>query len=170
MLHHLFTKSHVVADQPRRTVIRRLQDHFPALCRFAIGGDAMLTWYNAVSDPRSEVYHLAQASDAATLFGLMAGIGLVLMLDVLFNDATPDYVHVAGKRLRVFWQRAFKYRHFCFVSLAFCYAAQPFVAERGGYSVSLLLFFYWNAFLNIAVAFLDAKQRSRGTGWQRACS
>ncbi|MCX7283891.1 MAG: hypothetical protein NTX28_07580 [Novosphingobium sp.] len=170
MLRDILKESAVHPEQSRRSVIRRLQDHFPALCRFAIGGDAVLTWYNAISDPRSEVFLMARTSDAATLFGFMAILGTIIMLDVLLNDATPDYLHVGSMRMRLFWRRAFQYRHLCFASLAFCYAAQPFVAERGGYSVSLLLFFYWNAFLNIAVAFLDAKQRSRGIGWQRACS
>jgi hypothetical protein len=65
----------------------------------------------------------------------------------------------------------FKNRHWLFVALAFCYAAQPYVAEMGGYGVSLLVYFYWHSAQNITIAFFDARQRARSQGWQRAiCS
>lgn len=170
MLHTGFRPSSVSTSQPRITMIQRLQDQFPALCRLALGGDAVVSWYYGVSDPNAGLYTVGRYEDGAILLWLMALIGVVLVLDVLVNDWTPNQITVAGWRIKLAWRRTFTYRHFLFASLALCYAAQPFVAERSGHSVSLLLFFYWHAFLNIAVAFLDAKLRSRGPGWQRACS
>jgi hypothetical protein len=151
-------------------MMRRLHDHFPALCRLAIGGDAIVSWYNAVHDPHSHLFQIARSADGNTLMWIMGLIGAMVVIDVLINDWTPDFIRIGRKSLRLHWQRAFKYRHFLFASLAFCYAAQPFVAVMTGNNVSLLLFFYWNSFLNIAVAFLDAKQRARSIGWQRACN
>lgn len=150
--------------------MRRLQDQFPALCRLALGGDAVVSWFNSTNDPRSHLFAIGQTQDGSVLLAIMAVIGALLVLDVLLNDWTPSAITVAGSRIRVEWRKAFQYRHYLFATLAFCYAAQPYVAARSGNSVSLLLFFYWNSFLNIAVAFLDAKQRARGVGWQRACN
>jgi len=150
-------------------MIQRLQDQFPALTRLAMGGGALVSWYYGTNDPLTGLYEVNRYADGTALLWAMALIGLVLVLDVLLNDWTPDYISFGRRKLYITWRRTFRYRHYLFASLAFCYAAQPFVAERGGHSVSLLLFFYWHAFLNIAVAFLDAKLRSRGPGWQRAC-
>jgi len=151
-------------------MIQRLQDQFPALTRLAMGGGALVSWYYGTNDPLTGLYEVNRYADGTALLWAMALIGLVLVLDVLLNDWTPDHICFGRRKLVITWRRTFRYRHYLFASLAFCYAAQPFVAERGGHSVSLLLFFYWHAFLNIAVAFLDAKLRSRGPGWQRACS
>lgn len=151
-------------------MIQRLQDQFPALCRLALGGNAIVSWFYGTQDPQAGLYEVNRYTDGALLLWGMALIGGVLVADVLLNDWTPSHFDVAGRRFNLSWRRTLKHRHYLFASLAFCYAAQPFVAERGGHSVSLLLFFYWHAFLNIAVAFLDAKLRSRGPGWQRACS
>lgn len=98
----------------------------------------------------------------------MALLGAVVIIDVLVNDWTPDIVRIGRFSFDLTWKRVFYYRHFLFVGLAFCYAAQPYVAEMGGYGVSLLIFFYWNSFQNIVIAFFDAKLRSRSQGWQRA--
>ena len=151
-------------------MIQRLQDQFPALCRLALGGNAIVSWYYGIGDPHSGLYTVGLYVDGAALLWAMGVIGAVLVLDVLLNDWTPNEISFAGRRFALAWRRTFRYRHYLFASLAFCYAAQPFVAERGGHSVSLLLFFYWHAAVNIAVAFLDAKLRTRGPGWQRACS
>lgn len=149
---------------------QRLNDHFPALCRLYAGGDAMVSWYNSVNDPLSRLYMIAHTSDGGILLHIMGLVGLALVLDVLINDWTPDFIRIGHKRFHLCWQRAFEYRHVLFVALAFCYAAQPFVAEMSGYGVSLLIFFYWNTFQNLAIAFFDAKLRSRSPQWQRAYS
>lgn len=170
MLHTGFRPDLVHTAQPRKSMIKRLQDQFPALCRLFLGGNALVSWYYGTNDPHAGLYIVGLYSDGAALLWLTGAIGLVLVLDVLLNDWTPQQIKIGGHRFKLAWRRTFKYRHYLFASLAFCYAAQPFVAERSGHSVSLLLFFYWHAFINIAVAFLDAKLRSRGPGWQRACS
>lgn len=148
----------------------RLHDHFPALCRLYAGGDAMVSWYNSVNDPFARLAMVARTFDGNILLWLMAITGAAIVLDVLLNDWTPDIIRIGKYEIPVRWKKAFHYRHLLFVALAFCYAAQPYVAERGGYTVSLIIFFYWNSFQNIAIAFLDARQRSRSTAWQRACS
>jgi hypothetical protein len=150
--------------------MQRLHDHFPALCRLYAGGDAIVSWYNSVNDPHSHLFRIALTEDGAALLWVMALAGAAIILDVLVNDWTPASVRIGGRVFNISWRRAFKYRHLLFVVLAFCYAAQPYVAERAGYGVSLLIFFYWNSFQNIAIAFFDARQRSRSEGWQRAYS
>lgn len=150
--------------------MQRLHDNFPALCRLYTGGNAVVSWYNAVHDPATRLASVSRTADGNVLLWIMAIAGAAIVLDVLINDWTPEFIRVGHRRFRLVWQKAFEHRHFLFVTLAFCYAAQPYVAARGGYTVSLLIFFYWNCFQNIAIAFLDAKQRSRSPGWQRACS
>jgi hypothetical protein len=148
----------------------RLNDHFPALCRLYAGGDAMLSWYNAMTIPDAKLAGIAATENGNVLLWIMALAGLAVVLDVFLNDWTPDWVRIGHQRFRVGWQKAFEHRHFLFVIIAFCYAAQPYVAEMGGFRVSLLVFFYWNCFQNLTIAFFDAKQRSRSAQWQRVYS
>lgn len=148
----------------------RLHDHFPALCRLYAGGDAVMSWYNSVHEPGAKLALVARTVDGNTLLWIMALVGAIIVADVFINDWTPAVIRIGKRQFPIRWKKAFKYRHLLFVVLAFCYAAQPYVAERGGYTVSLILFFYWNSFQNIAIAFLDAKQRARSTVWQRACN
>lgn len=130
----------------------------------------MVSWYNSIHDPGARLAMVARTFDGNVLLWLMALVGAAIVLDVLVNDWTPNFITIGRRQFPVRWKKAFKHRHLLFVALAFCYAAQPYVAERGGYTVSLIIFFYWNSFQNIAIAFLDAKQRARSTAWQRACS
>lgn len=149
---------------------QRLNDHFPTLCRLYAGGDAVVSWYNAMSIPDAKLAGIAQTQSGGVLLGIMALAGVAVILDVFMNDWTPDFIRIGHRQFRVMWQKAFEHRHMLFVTIAFCYAAQPYVAEMGGYRVSLLIFFYWNCFQNLTIAFFDAKLRSRSTQWQRACS
>lgn len=123
-----------------------------------------------MADSRSHLFQIARTDDGATLLWIMAIAGAAIVLDVLINDWTPDSIRIGAKRFRLVWESAFKKRHLLFVILAFCYAAQPFVAAKAGHGVTLLVFFYWNTFQNLAIAILDAKQRSRSLMWQRAYS
>lgn len=150
--------------------MKRLHDHFPALCRLYAGGDAVVSWYNSFANPYSALSKVAHTQDGSVLLWLMAIAGAVIVLDVVLNDLTPETIPFGFGRLRLSWWRAWRYRHLLFVLLAFCYAAQPYVAERSGNGVSLIVFFYWNSFQNITIAFFDARQRSRSQGWQRAYS
>lgn len=136
----------------------------------SLGGNALVSWYNAMNDPHSSLFTIGRHEYGATLLWLMGLFGAVILLDVIVNDWSPRTARIGAFKFNIRWQRAFRNRHWFFVGLAVCYAAQPYVAERGGYVVSLLPYFYWYAFTNIAVAFLDANQRSRSPGWQKAYS
>lgn len=149
---------------------KRLNDFAMPLLRLYAGGDALVSWYNSVNIPSSPLFRIGLTEDGSILLWVMALTGATVILDVLINDFTPPEIRIGKRTFPLQWARAFKYRHLLFVILAFCYAAQPYVAEKAGYGVSLLVFFYWNSFQNIIIAFLDAKQRSRSIGWQRACS
>lgn len=151
--------------------MKRLPDHFPALCRLYAGGDAVVSWYNSFSNPAAALARVARTPDGGVLIWIMAIAGVAIVLDVIINDWTPQFIRLGNVSFRLAWDRAWRYRHLLFVILAFCYAAQPYVAERAGYGVSLLVFFYWNSFQNLTIAFFDARQRSRSLGWQqRVCS
>lgn len=150
--------------------MQRLHDHFPALCRLYAGGDAIVSWYNSFSDPHARLFRIAQTSDGGILIWIMALAGVAIVLDVLVNDWTPKAICIGKWRMAIRWRRAFEHRHLLFVVLAFCYAAQPYVAERSGNGVSLLVYFYWQSLQNLAIAFLDARQRARSIGWQRAAT
>lgn len=148
----------------------RLNDHFASLCRMSLGGSALALWLVLVADPRPSLASIAQSRDGIVLLWLMGMAALAVVLDVILNDWTPQTLCIGRLRWRLSWRRAFHYRHLLFVTLAFCYAAQPFVARGNGLSVPLLIFFYWQSLLNLTIAFFDARQRSRSYGWQRASS
>lgn len=148
--------------------MQRLSDQFSPAFRMALGGIAVVSWYNAVHDPFSSLFTIGQRDHGLTLLWLMGMFGALIVIDVLLNDWSPKCVRLRHKRIYIRWVRAFKHRHWLFVGLALCYAAQPFVASRGGYAVSLLPYFYWYALCNLGCAFLDASQRSRSAGWQNS--
>lgn len=148
--------------------MQRLNDHFPAFGRMILGGNAVVSWYNAMHDPFSSLFTIGQRDHGFTLLWMMGIFGALIVIDVLLNDWSPRCIRVRHKRIYIRWTRAFKQRHWLFVGLAVCYAAQPFVASTEGYTVSLLPYFYWYAACNIACAFLDANQRSRSAGWQNS--
>lgn len=148
----------------------RLYDHYPSMFRMTLGGNALVSWYNAMNDPNSSLWVIGRNEYGGTLLWFMGFFGAVIVLDVILNDWTPRRFEFSWFSTRIRWQRAFEHRHWLFVGLAVCYAGQPYVAEIGGYGVSLTLYFYWYTFTNIAVAFLDAAQRSRSQGWEKAYS
>lgn len=170
MLHSTVQTPHAFSSQSRMTMRQRLQDQALALLRAYVGANAVWSWYYGTNDPQAGLFAVGRYADGATLISLMGIIGALIVADVIINDWTPDQATVAGKRFHIAWRKAFLYRHVMFVFLAFCYGAQPFVAKMAGRNVSLVGFFYLHAVFSIAVAFLDAKLRSRGPGWQRACS
>lgn len=150
--------------------MQRLNDQFPALCRLYAGGDALLSWYNSMNDPTSGLFKIAKNPDGGLALWIMGVVGAMIVLDVLINDWTPDTIKVGGKTWKISWKRAWDQRHYLFIVLTFCYAVQPYLADRGGFVVALPNFFYWNALQNLIIALFDAKHRSRGRNWQRACS
>lgn len=140
------------------------------LLRLYAGGDAVVSWYISFSDPGARMFKVAQTADGGLFIWLMALVGFALILDVLVNDWSPDFIKVGQKNFRLKWQKAFKNRHLLFIALALCYAVQPFLAKLGGFGVSSVMFFYWNSIQTITLAFFDAKQRLRSPAWQRAYS
>ena len=146
--------------------MQRLNDHFPALCRLYAGGDALMSWYSAISNPHSNLFRVGQSKDGSILLWMMGIVGAAIVLDVILNDWTPNVVKIGRLTYRVSWKRAFQQRHWLFVALAYCYGAQCY-AGQGSYELPLLVFFYWNSFQNLVLAFFDARQRSRSLGWQR---
>lgn len=140
------------------------------LLRLYAGGDAVVSWYTSFSDPGARMFKVAQTSDGGIFIWVMAIIGFALILDVLINDWSPDFIRLGHKNFRLAWQKAFRYRHVMFIVLAVCYGVQPFVADMAGFSVSSVMFFYWNAFQIITLAFFDVKQRLRSPAWHRAFS
>lgn len=150
--------------------MQRLHDHFPALCRLYAGGNALVSFYNSFTNPLAQIFHIAHTESGGVFVWVMGITGLAIVLDVLINDWTPDCIQIGKWQIKLAWKKAFRHRHMLFVLLALCYGAQPYVAERSGYGVSLLLFFYWNALQNLGIAFFDARQRLRSPGWQRASS
>lgn len=149
---------------------QRLQDQGLAVLRAYVGANALWSWYYGMNDPHAGLFAIGRYADGATLIGLLGIFGSLIVADVLINDWTPDSATVFGRQFRITWRKSFEYRHVIFILLAFCYGAQPFVAKMAGRSVSLVGFFYLHATFSLVVALLDAKLRSRGPGWQRACS
>lgn len=110
--------------------MKRLHDHFGAFFRFAVGGDALVSWHSSYSDPTARMFRIAQTYEGGLLIWLMGIIGIVVMADVIINDCTPDRIRIGAREFPIRWKRAFKYRHFIFVALALCYATHPFIAEK----------------------------------------
>lgn len=148
----------------------RLNDHTPAVFRVTLGGNAFLSWYNAMNEPNSSLWKIGQQAYGSTLIWFMGFFGAVAILDVLLNDWTPKRFSFGPLIFRLRWRRIFQYRHWLFVGLAVCYVGQPFVAQQGGYGVSLVGYFYWVALTNLAIAYLDAAERSRSQEWEKAYS
>lgn len=95
---------------------------------------------------------------------------MVLIIDALLNDITPDQIKFSGKTVPVRWKRVFFKRHVVIMALAVCYAAHPYIAERSGYQLFSAVYFYERALFIAGLAIFDAKERMRSIGWQRAFS
>lgn len=150
--------------------MRRLPDYSMALLRFYAGGDAILAWYQSFSDPGARMFRIAQNQDNAIMIWVLGIIGVVMVLDVIINDLTPEQLNVFGRHITLRWDKAFEHRHWLFVIIAASYVAHPYLATAAGNKVEGVAFFFWNGFQAILLAFFDVKLRTRGTKWQRACA
>lgn len=148
----------------------RLNDRYPSVIRAIMGGNAFFSWYNSMTEPGSALAAIARHEYGSTLIWFIGLFGAVILLDVILNDWTPEKFRFGSLNFRIHWQKAFKQRHWLFVGCAVCYAAQPFVAQKGGYVVSLVGYFNWVAVTYIAVAYMDAADRSRSVGWEKTYS
>lgn len=141
---------------------RRISDWALPLLRLYMGGNAVVTWHNATTNPQALLYRTAAGNpDGQTLVWFMGLFGLILIIDLFINDILPEKFH---------WNGAIKYRHFLILALAFCYIAQLFVGTMGGQVLHLLIYNLWNAGMIMTAAFLDAKSRSRNSLCVVTCS
>lgn len=149
---------------------RRLQDHFSPFVRFYMGGQAIVTWYNASANPGATLYLVASTPDGNLVMWWLGLLGGVMLLDLFVNDWTPDRVQFGRRQLTLNWKRSWRYRHWFFVGIAACYAALPNIAESYGENIAVMLVCYWNSLVCMAAAFLDAGERSRRLWWQKMCN
>jgi hypothetical protein len=117
-----------------------------------MGGNAIVSWFIAGSDPRSLASLTAASTDGAILVWVLALIGVALLLDAGVNDFLPA---------RFRWRTAVRQRHFILMAMAFCYCAQLYVGLSNYTSIALLVYYLWNVCAIMLVTFVDANQRSR---------
>lgn len=134
---------------------RRLSDYALTLLRLYMGGNAVVTWYNAMSEPQSLIAMTTRTPDGKMLLWLLGIVGAMMAIDVIINDVLPS---------RFVWSRALKNRHYLFSALAFCYVSQLFVGAMSHQGLALLIYYVWNASIVMVASFLDAKKRSRDAG------
>lgn len=148
--------------------MQRFSDYAAPAWRFFIGAWAIQTWHAAFVDPGSRMYRIAQYQDSASIIWLIGGIGVVMMLDSIINDALPDDLEVGKWSFKLRWEKVFEQRHWLFGILALAYAVNPGIMSATGRSVEAESFFYLQAAQALAAAFVDVKLRVRGAQWQRA--
>ena len=120
--------------------------------RIYMGGNAIVTWYVAMTDARSLMHLVASTHEGATLVWMLMAFGAAAVIDAVVNDVLPRRWH---------WRVALRQRHFILAAMAFCYVAQLYVAFFNLRSTGLLLYYLWNAGMIMLAAFLDAHQRSK---------
>jgi hypothetical protein len=129
--------------------------------RIYMGGNAIVTWFIAMTDPRSLMHSVASTGEGAALVWLLMLVGVAAVLDALINDLLPE---------RFRWRVALRQRHFILAAMAFCYVAQLYVAFFNFRSTGLLLYYLWNASMIMLAAFLDAHQRSKDASCVIVCN
>jgi hypothetical protein len=120
--------------------------------RVYMGGNAVVSAYMALNEPRSLMRLVASTVEGEILIFLLAFVGMATLLDALINDFMPK---------RFNWSVAVRQRHFFLAAMAFCYVAQLYVAFLYLRSSGLLIHYLWNVLAIMAVAFFDAQQRSK---------
>jgi hypothetical protein len=148
--------SRVLSHPPaeRRTHDRRkaLTAHAGSVFRFYIGGNAIASWYVAMTEPSALMHQVATMPEGAVLIWAVMLIGAWALVDALINDVLPCRYH---------WPLALRQRHFILAGMAFCYMAQLYIAFFTARPASLLVYYTWNAVAIMFVAFLDATQRAK---------
>lgn len=129
--------------------------------RIYMGGNAIVTWFIAMTDPRSLMYAAASTGEGAVLVWLLMLVGAAAVIDAVVNDLLPRRFH---------WRVALRQRHFILAAMAFCYVAQLYVAFFNFRSTGLLLYYLWNATMIMLAAFLDAHQRSKDAACVIVCN
>lgn len=131
---------------------RRLSDKGLTLLRVYIGGNALISWYIAISDPLSIVGLNAILSEGMPLVWFQATMGLCILMDTIINDFLP---------VKYKWEKALKYRHILFSALAFSFVGQLFSAAMAHQSAANIIYYVFNASIIMLASIQDAKKRSR---------
>ncbi|MES2262078.1 MAG: hypothetical protein V4724_26455 [Pseudomonadota bacterium] len=136
-------------------------DRASAVFRICIGGNAMLAWYAAIAESRSLMHLVAVTGQGVVLNWLLMLAGAAAILDAVINDVLPARFH---------WRVALRQRHFILFAMAFCYAAQLYVAFFSIRSTGLLLYYLWTAGMIMLAAFIDAHQRAKDATCAITCN
>lgn len=134
---------------------RRLSDYALTVLRMYMGGNAVVTWYNAITEPTSLVARTSNTFDGQLLIWILGIIGASMVIDVIINDVMPQKFQ---------WKKALKYRHFLFAALAASYISQLFVSDMASHGNALRVSWVWHAGMTMIASFVDAKKRSRDAG------
>lgn len=118
--------------------------------RVYMGGNAIVSWYIAMTDNRSLLHSVSEAWDGAALMWILMVLGACAVVDAVVNDLLPQRYH---------WRVALRQRHFILVGMAFCFLTQIYIAFAQSRSTGLVLYYLWNASMIMLAAFLDAHQR-----------
>lgn len=129
--------------------------------RIYMGGNAIVTWYLAMTDVRSLMHVVAASGEGAVLAWLLMILGACAVVDALVNDVAPKRFH---------WRIAMRLRHHILTGMAFCYVAHLYVAFYSFRSTGLLMYYLWNASMIMLAAFLDAHQRSKDASCAIVCN
>lgn len=130
----------------REIYVRRAGSVF----RIYMGGNAIVSWYIAMTDPRALLHLVASTWDGATLIWMLMLLGGCAVIDAIVNDLLPERFH---------WRVALRQRHFILVGMAFCFLTQIYISFAQGRSTGLVFYYLWNASMIMLAAFLDAHQR-----------
>lgn len=131
---------------------KSVQAHAGSVFRFYIGGNAIVSWYVAMTDPRSLLHLIASTPEGMVLAWAVMLVGAWALADAVINDVLP---------CRFRWPLALAQRHFILVGMAFGYIAQLYIAVSTGRPASLLVYYVWHTSVIMVVAFIDATQRSK---------
>lgn len=136
-------------------------DRAGSVFRLYMGGNALVSWYNATNEPRSLSSLAASSPAGLMMIWLLAVIGIAAVVDAIVNDFLPQRFH---------WHLAVRQRHFILAGMAFCYVAQLYTEFFTLRSTGLLLSYGWNASIIMFIAFVDAHQRSKDATCVISCN
>lgn len=132
-----------------------------SIFRVYMGGNALVSGYMSLCEPRSLVYLVASTTGGSLLIAFLALAGAAAIFDAVINDFMPARFH---------WRTALRLRHWILAVLAFGYGAQLHVAFFDLGSPALLVQYIWNVFVIMALAYFDAHQRSKDASCVMSCN
>ena len=68
-------------------------DHAGSIFRVYMGGNAIVTWYVAMTDARSLIHHVAATGEGAALIWMLMLVGAAAVIDAVVNDLLPPRFH-----------------------------------------------------------------------------